>query len=152
MITRLRKIGLCFETLKDIYITANYTQRYTEAKLIGYLHIKSEHPKSLKYSLPSSQAIRIKRISLNQVDLNNSFKKMKNNFVKQGYHASLNNEHLERMSLLNRSDLITEKDTQQKSDRIPFVITCNRFLPSITKTIRKNRKSYKYKKFSKINL
>ena len=102
-----------------------------------YLHLKSEHPKSLKDSLHYSQSIQIKRISSNQVDLNNSLKEMKNNFVKQGYHPSLINEHLERISLLNRIDLITEKDTRQKSDRIPLVITYNRFLPNITKTFRK---------------
>ena len=103
-----------------------------------YLHIKSEHPKSLKDSLPYSQPIRIKRISSSQVDLNNNLKEMKNNFLKQGYHPSLINEHLERISLLNRIDFIMEKDIRQKSDRIPFVITYNRFLPNITKTNRKN--------------
>ena len=63
---------------------------------------------------------------------------MKSNFVKQGYHPSLITEHLERISLLNKIDLITEKDIRQKSDRIPLVITYNRFLLNITKTIRKN--------------
>ena len=96
-----------------------------------YLHIKSGHPKSLKDILPYSQAIRDKWISLNQVDLNNSLKEMKNNFVKQGYHPSLINEHLERIRLLNRIDLITEKDTWQL-----LVDTCNRFLPNIAKIIR----------------
>ena len=50
---------------------------------------------------------------------------MKNNFVKQGYNPSFINEHLERIRLLNRTDLITEKDTRQKSDTIPLVITYN---------------------------
>ena len=50
----------------------------------------------MKDSLPYSQAIWIKRISSNQVDLNNSLKEMKNKFVKQGYHSSLINAHLER--------------------------------------------------------
>ena len=36
---------------------------------------------------------------------------MKNNFVKQGYHPSLIKEHRERISLLNKIDLIKEKDT-----------------------------------------
>ena len=63
---------------------------------------------------------------------------MKNTFVKQGDHLSLINKHLERISLLNIIDLITEKDTRQKSDRIPPLITYNRFLPNITKTIKKN--------------
>ena len=104
-----------------------------------YLHIKSEHLKLLK-GLPYSQAIRSKRVSSNQVDLCNSLIEMKNNFVKQGYHSSLINEHLEKIGLLNRIDLVTVKHTQQKSDRIPLVITYNIFLPSITKTIRKNWK------------
>ena len=82
----------------------------------------------------------MKGISSNQVDLSNSFKEMKNNFVKQGYNSSLINKHLKRKSLLNRIDLIIEKDTQQKSDRIPIIITYNQFLPSVTKIIRKNRK------------
>ena len=104
-----------------------------------YLHMKSEHPKSLKDSLPFSQAIQIKRISSNQVDLNNSLKEMKSNFIKQGYHSSLINKHLERINLRNRIEFTTEKEKQQKSDRIPFLITYNPFLANITKTIRKNR-------------
>ena len=44
---------------------------------------------------------------------------MKNNFEKQGYHSSLINEHLERISLLSRIDLFTEKDLRQKSGRMP---------------------------------
>ena len=51
---------------------------------------------------------------------------------------SLINKHLERIILLNRIDLITEKYPQQKSERIPLIITYNQFLPNITKTIRKN--------------
>ena len=63
---------------------------------------------------------------------------MKSNFVKQGYHSSLMNEHLERFSLLKRINLIAEKDTRQKSGRIPLVIRYNRFLLNITNIIRKN--------------
>ena len=63
---------------------------------------------------------------------------MKNNFVKQGYHSSLINEHLERIILLIKIDLITEKDTRQKADRIILVIIYKRFLPNSTTTIRKN--------------
>ena len=55
---------------------ANYRHRYTEKKLINNTTFTD--------SLPYSQVIRIQRISSNQVDLNNSLKEMKNNFVKQG--------------------------------------------------------------------
>ena len=80
---------------------------------------------------------------------------MKNNFVKQEYHSSLISERLERISLLNRIDLITAKDTRQKSAIIPPVIRYNRFLPNITKTIGKNWDILQIneilKKFSKMN-
>ena len=92
----------------------------------------------MKDSLPYNQAIRIKAVSSNQIDLNNSLKAMKNNFVKQGYHSSLMNEYHGKISLLNRINLITEKEAPQKLDRIPLVITYNGFLPNITKTIWKN--------------
>ena len=76
-----------------------------------YLYIKSKHPKLLKDTLQYNQAIQIKGISSKQEDFNNSLKEMKNNFVKQGYHPSLIKEHRERISLLNKIDLIKEKDT-----------------------------------------
>ena len=63
----------------------------------GKLHTKiyrkeTDRQHFLHISHPN-QAIRIKPISSNQVDLNNSLKDMKNNFVKQGHHSSLINEH-----------------------------------------------------------
>ena len=43
-----------------------------------YLHIKSDHPKPWK----DSQAIFIKSVNSNQVNLNNSCKKVKQDFIK----------------------------------------------------------------------
>ena len=44
---------------------------------------------------------------------------MKNNFVKQGYHSSLINEHLETISLVKRIDLILEKETTKIRQNTP---------------------------------
>ena len=48
----------------DIYIKNNklYIKIYKKAELQIFLNINSEHPKSLKASIPYSQALRIKRI------------------------------------------------------------------------------------------
>ena len=76
---------------------------------------------------------------------------MKHNFKKQMYHLSLIIKHLENTDLLDRTDLIVEKDTQQKSDRIPLVITYDRFLLSITKTLWKSWNILKiYQNFKEI--
>ena len=74
-----------------------------------YLHMKSEHPKPLKDSLPYIQAIRIKRINSNQVRLINSPTEVKNNFVKQVYHPSLIYEHLKGSVYLTESNLLRKK-------------------------------------------
>ena len=129
------------EHLHNITLHTKIYRKQTDQQ--HYLHIKCEHPKSLKDRLSHSQAIGIKRISSNLVDLNNSLKE-------KGYHPSLINKHLERINLLNRIDLITEKNTRKKSGRIPH--TYNRFLPNITKTIRKNWNILQIsKKLSKMN-
>ena len=39
---------------------------------------------------------------------------------------------------LTESTLLRKKTCEKNPDRIPLVITCNRFLPNITKTNRKN--------------
>ena len=49
-----------------------------------YVHINSEHPKPLKNSLPYSQVIWMKQISLSQTDLSSSLKEIKNNLINQG--------------------------------------------------------------------
>ena len=82
-----------------------------------------------------SEAIRIKQIGSNEADLNSSLNKLKHNFKKQRYHLSLIIKHLENIDLLDRTDLIVEKDTQQKSDRISLVITYDRFLLNIIKIL-----------------
>ena len=61
------------------------------------------------------------------------------------YHEQTLAEHTFNMCLVNllrlwkmKVTFIMEKDTRKKSDRTLLVITCNRFLPNITKTITKN--------------
>ena len=77
----------------------------------------------------------MKQISHSQTDLSSSLKEMKNNLINQGYHPSLINELLKRISVLSKVDLIAEKDAKKTTNRIPLVITHNRFLPNITKII-----------------
>ena len=80
--------------LKQFYIqlkTLSTNQWFCNGNYLRNILGKYKHPKSLKDSLPYSQAIQIKRINSNQVDLNNSLKEMENNFLKQGCHPSLIN-------------------------------------------------------------
>ena len=61
-------------------------QKYTEknSKLQIFLNIISEHPKSLKTSIPYSQAFRIKRICSKATDFEYDLQELKERLVNQG--------------------------------------------------------------------
>ena len=61
----------------------------------NYLHRKSEHPESLKKSIPHSQALRIKRICSNDEELKNSCKALKN---ERGYDEQETEQQITRAS------------------------------------------------------
>ena len=49
-----------------------------------FLNINSEHPKSLKNSIPYSQALRVKRICSTKKDFDHHSRELKERFLKQG--------------------------------------------------------------------
>ena len=57
-----------------------------------FLNINSEHPKSLKSSIPYSQALRIKRICSTKKDFDHHSRELKGRFLKQGYDQKLVDE------------------------------------------------------------
>ena len=68
----------------EVYIKNNklYTKIYIKQTYRqSFLHINSEHPKSLKDSIPYSQALRIKRNLYNIKRLNITPKSSSNNFL-----------------------------------------------------------------------
>ena len=71
-----------------------------------FLKINSEHPKSLKNSVPYSQALRIKRICSTKKDFYHHSRKLTDRFLKQGYDQKLVDEQLEKVDKLVRDDLL----------------------------------------------
>ena len=63
----------------------------------NYLDARSEHPKLLKYSIPYSQALRIKRICFSQQEFLNHTAKMINQFQTRGYNRSLTEQQIENL-------------------------------------------------------
>lgn len=74
---------------------------------------------------------------------------MKENFIKERHCPLLVSKHLEKIDLLDRINLITEKGTSLKSGRMPLVVTYNRSLLNIKKSINK-RLTKALNKFSEI--
>ena len=85
-----------------------------------FLNINSEYTKSLKNSIPYSQALRIKRICSTKKDFDHHSREMTEKFVKQGYDQKLFDEQLEKIDKLVRDDLLQQKDKEQQDPkRIP---------------------------------
>src|ERR1051325_1102470 len=107
-----------------------------------YLHFNSEHPQHVKKAIPYAQALRYRRIIEDDVIFNLELEKLKNNFLMRQYPISVLNNAIDRVSTLDRSDVIEYKiKTATVWNYIPFVLTFSNLLVS-------NRKSNVYKLLS----
>ena len=100
----------------------------------NYLDARSEHPKSLKDSIPYSQALRIKRICSSQQEFLNHTAKMINQFQKRGYDRSLIEQQINKANLQEREQLLKEKK-KETATNIPLLLKYNRALPQITEIV-----------------
>ena len=65
-----------------------------------------------------------------------NWREMKERFLKQDDDQKLVDEQLEKVDRLLRDSLLQEKDwEQQDPKRVPLILTYNRFLPNLTKTV-----------------
>ena len=102
-----------------------------------YLHAQSNHPKSLKDSIPYSQGLHIKTVCSTTSEFNKNCDIITKRFKERGYPENLVNEQVDKVKNMKRKQLLlTNKRTIQ--NRIPVSITCNRYLPNISKIITKN--------------
>ena len=80
-----------------------------------YVYTNSNHPASVKKSLPYGLGIRIRRICSRESDYKKRRKELKSHLRKQG--------QLQKVYKIDRSDLLTYKTKDEKKDRVPLVIT-----------------------------
>ena len=107
----------------EIYIKSNKLHTKIFRKKTDhqtFLNVSSEHPKSLKNSIPYSQVLRIKRICSIKKDFDHHLRELRYIYLKQGYGKKLVDEQLEKVDKLVRDDLLQEKDQEQQDPkRIP---------------------------------
>ena len=84
----------------------------------NFLHIDSDHPKSLKDSISYGQALRIKRIYTTLNDFNHYCEELKQRCVSQGYRPQLINKHIKAIEKIDRKKFLKERDHYMKSVRI----------------------------------
>ena len=100
----------------------------------NYLHLMSEHPPSLKRSIPFSQALRIRKICSEDSDLKTNIEILSKTFIKRGYKSDMVKEQMNKAILTPRYDILKQK-SKESSNRIPLTL-----IQQITSTIKKHSK------------
>ena len=103
----------------------------------AFLHAKSEHTRSLKRSIPYSQALRLKTICSTSAEFDKNCAIIKQKFLDRQYKEEVLDEQIKEVDRIERKELFTCKEKYYKN-RIPLSITYNRTLPNISKIVNRN--------------
>jgi hypothetical protein len=96
-----------------------------------YLHFNSEHPAHIKKAIPYAQALRYRRIIEDDEILKLELDKLKSNFISRNYPVNILDTALDRVSNLNRLDIIKYKEKVTNNwNSIPLILTFNNSLVS----------------------
>ena len=93
----------------------------------SHLYQKSEHPETLKQSIPYSQ--RLKKICTTEGDFTEHFKALTKWLVERGYNEKEIKQQISKTFMIDRDYLLNQKK-QAVSNRIPLILTYNRTLPA----------------------
>ena len=98
----------------------------------AFLHAKSEHPRSLKSSIPYSQALRLKTICSTSTEFDKNCAAIKQKFLDRQYKEEVLDEQIKKVDRTERKGLFTCKEKNNKN-RILLSVTYNRLLLYKTK-------------------
>ena len=104
----------------------------------AFLHAKSEHPRSLKRSIPYSQALRLKTICSTSTEFDKNCAIIKQKFLDRQYKEEVLDEQIKKADRIERKELFTCKEKNNNKNRIPLSITYSRTLPNISKIVNRN--------------
>ena len=95
---------------KDKKITLQTTlyQKPTDQQF--YLQANSDHPKSLKRSIPYSQVLRIKTICSTLTEYKKHCAIPKPNFIERGYEENILKDKIDKVENIDRKDLLSKKE------------------------------------------
>ena len=99
----------------------------------AFLHAKSEHPRSLKSSIPYSQALRLKTICSTSTEFDKNCAAIKQKFLDRQYKEEVLDEQIKKVDRTERKGLFTCKEKNNNKNRILLSVTYNRLLLYKTK-------------------
>ena len=117
-------------------ITTKIFAKKTDRHL--YVHKKSDHPTSMKRSIPYGLGIRAKRICSSNEQYLIERGKIIQNMENRGYTRSEVETSLVKVDPQKRETLLEYRKTQNRNDeRVPLVLTYNRLLPNVQEVVHK---------------
>ncbi len=104
-----------------------------------YLHFHSEHPKHVKSAIPYAQALRYRRIIVDDQILDSELKNLLDNFISRAYPINIVTKAIDRAKGLKREDLLRYKNKNSNPWKAtPCVLTfCNALIPRTGINIQK---------------
>ena len=81
-----------------------------------YLHVQSNHPKSLKDSIPYSQALCIKVICSTASEFNKNCDIIRKRFKERGYTENLVNEQVDKVKNMKRKQLLLTNNKKNNTE------------------------------------
>ena len=127
------------DTLVEIQHEKLETQLYTkptDAHL--YLRPDSCHPYHIFKSIPYSQSLRIRRICSNEQNADKHLNNLSNQLQLRGYRSNTVDAAIDKAKQISRSDLLTYKVSDRKSDRVPLVLTYDSRFAQTSQIINKH--------------
>jgi len=126
-----------------------YTTLYTKpTDKHNYLHYTSSHAHHCKEGGPYSQLLRVKRICTHTNDFEENAKMIITHFARRGYPDKLLQESLEKVRLLPRQDLLTNKSDKEETtfpNQVYMITDYNPANPKLGTTLRDNWELLKLK-------
>ena len=95
---------------KDKKITLQTTLYQKPTDQQSYLQANSDHPKSLKRSIPYSQVLRIKTICSTLTEYKKHCAIPKPNFIERGYEENILKDKIDKVENIDRKDLLSKKE------------------------------------------
>ena len=122
--------------LKDGRLETGLYHKPTDKHL--YPQRWSNHPPHTKKAVPYGLGIRIGRICQNEVDYQARRKELKMQIRRRGYSGKHIEGHLRRIDAIPREQLLRYKEKNDKSERVPLVLTYSKCLPDVSKILHKH--------------
>nr|XP_054749718.1 uncharacterized protein LOC129255387 [Lytechinus pictus] len=127
-------------SIEDLGLSTDVFYKPTSSH--SYLKYDSSHPAACKKAIPYSQMTRLRRICSDDARFKQRAAEMGDFFVKRGYPQELIQHSIQRSSVISQDEALTGKINNNKSRRVPLVMTYHSTSALITRSIKNNAKLF----------